>query len=183
MFQHTSRHRRVIDQQGNAVDDTVRFPRLHAVGAMVRRRPDDEPTAEIAMHRPYRTSPSDLQGVGRMPFAQGDTLGMRRPQPPRQAPTIRQRVQDGFAAVGRELDGMVRVLSSGWRKLAAENEARMASLDERLDRLGRRVHGWAAEGDGRDLAAAHDAGGTEQVLRLTPQVLAEMDRRRKQMAA
>ena len=183
MFQHTSkprRHRRLIDQTGNALEDTRPLERLRFVlGGRVQ--PDS-----VASW----SSPADVSPVARMPFAQRD-MGMRRPVPPRapraglprQPLTVRQLAQDGFAAVGRQLDEFVKVMSTGWRKLAAQNDAAIESLDVRLAALGARVRMWAAEADGREMAAAYAEGGTEQVLRLTPEVLAEMDRRAKVGAA
>lgn len=183
MFNHTvkpRRHRRVIDQAGNPLEDTRPLERLRfAIGGRVQ--PDSAASW---------SSPADVSPVGRMPFAQRD-MGMRRPLPPRpprvelprQPLTVRQLAQDGFAAVGRQLDEFVKVMSSGWRKLAAENDRKLESLDVRLAALGARVRMWAAEADGREMAAAYAEGGTEQVRKLTPAVLAEMDRRTKFGAA
>lgn len=179
MFNHFTsrprRHRRVITQDGEHLGwfDSLKGTRSMAYDTSI--------DAEV---RGSMSSPSDLRGVERMPRQHVQrVLGMRRPAPPRQPLTLRQRVQDGFVAMARDLDGMIKVLSTGWRKLADENEARAARLDARLDAFAARVHGWAAADEGRDLAAAHAAGGTEQVLKLTPVVLAEMDRRRKQVAS
>lgn len=170
------RHRRVIDEEGNALEETRQFGRLrYVLGGRVQ---PDSWGAD-------RSSPAGVDVVARMPFA--ERLGMRRPQapvPPRlpapkPALTIRQRVQDGFAAVGRQMDQLVAVLSTGWRKLAAENDARMATLDDRFAALVKRHHDWAAQVDARVLADAYDEGGTELVQKLTPSLLAEMDARAK----
>jgi hypothetical protein len=179
MFHRTNnaRHGRVIDQEGNSLEETRPLARLLFAAGFSRH--DPEPPA---MHLPYATNPADLQGVARMPFAT-PTLGMRRPTPPRQPLTIRQLVQDGFSAAGHQLDDLVKVMSSGWRKLAAENDARLTALDDRLAALGARVHAWAAAEDGRQLAEAYATGGTEQLMKLTPAVLAEMDRRAKTVSA
>lgn len=163
------RHRRVVTEAGvPVVEQPVRLGRLRY--ALLGRPQPDSWGAD-------RSSPAGVDVVARMPF------GMRMPQAPVRPVSVRQRVQDGFAAVGRQMDEFVKVMSGGWRKLAAENDRRMESLDVRLAMLATCVHAWAAEADGRDLAAAYAEGATEQVAKLTPQVLAEMDRRAKEMAS
>lgn len=179
MFHHDTkprRHRRVIDESGRELDDSGILARIRFAAGF-----RSEPEAP-AMHRPYATSPTDLQGVARMPFAEL-TAGMRKPSAPapqqqvaREPLTPQQRVQQGFAAMGRQVDEFVKVMSGGWRKLAAENDSRRAAMDARLAAWSARVHASA-------LAAAYAEGGTQQVLALTPSVLAEMDAHAKAMAA
>jgi hypothetical protein len=162
----------VITPEGVELDDTVRFPRLAAAAAIVRRRDEDEPTQELLAYRP-NTGPDDVAGVARMPFT---VQPLARPMPGRPS-LARDFVRLGFQMIDRQMDQLVAVLSTGWRKLAAENDRRMAALDARLARLVARQHEWAAREDGRLLDEAYAEGGTELVQKLTPQVLARMDER------
>jgi hypothetical protein len=165
----------VITPDGAPVVEESRPSRLRAVAQVVRRQ-DDDATELLPIYRPHNAQPQDLQGVGRMPFA--DRLGMGRPMPLRPS-LVRGFVQIGFQMIARDLDQLVQVLSSGWRKLAVENDERMARIDARLARMVARQHEWAAAEDGRVLAEAYAEGGTEQVAMLTPSLLAQMDARAK----
>jgi hypothetical protein len=174
MFHRTaSRHRRVITPEGVEIDDTVRFPRLAAAAAIVRRR-DEDVTEALPAYRP-NTGPDDVAGVSRMPFT---VQPLARSMPGRPS-LARDFVRLGFQMVDRQMDQFVAVLSTGWRKLAAENDRRMTALDARLARLVERQHTWAAAEDGRLLDEAYAEGGTELVQALTPEVLARMDERAK----
>lgn len=140
---------------------------LRAVAALIRYRPN--------------TGPDDLAGVSRMPHTI-QRLGMARPSAPRPSRAA-DLVRVGFQMIARDLDQLVAVLSSGWRKLAAENDARMASIDARFAALVKAHHDFAAAQDAELLAEAYAEGGTEQVDMLTPSLLAQMDARAKQVAA
>jgi len=197
---NTARHGRVIDQSGNSLDDTVRFPRLHAVSEIMLRRPDrDDDVSHLlhdgstrlipvpggrsmgmrvptppAVYRP-NTGPDDLSGVRFMPFTV-------QPAPGPRVSRARELVRVGFQMTARALDEKVRWLTASWSELARANDRKAADLDARLERLVRRQHAWAAGEEGRLLEEAYREGGTERLMALTPQVLAAMDARAKEMA-
>lgn len=169
-------HRRVIHEDGSPAETTARLPRVRlallgpgarsesSVGSWLAQA---GPTALTA---PTRTLPVLGHGVValRVPSA---------PDAPTQeipAVTASSWVRFGFARAARELNEFVRVVSSGWRKAASENDARFRSLDERLERLAGRVRVWTIESCDADLQAAYAEGGTELVLKLTPEVLARL---------
>jgi len=112
---HRSRPRHaVIDEDGRAVDDTVRFPRLHAVAAIVRDRPaEDEPT------QPLRLSPS----APMLPAGRRQVTVWRSPGP---------REQVDVAVDAHRM--RVHVVAD---RLARENDERMSVL---LERSARAVH-------------------------------------------
>lgn len=153
-IKHSTRARHgsgVIDQHGNPLEDTW-VGRLRFAGGLARRVEDDEPTVPL---------PAVAVGPSRVP------------QRPRVSPA--DWVRFGFARAARELNEFVQVVSTGWRKASAENDARAARLDERLEALGRRVRVWTIESMDQDLSLAYAEGGTERVLRMTPEVLARLD--------
>jgi hypothetical protein len=172
----TARHGRVIDQAGNALDDTVRFPRLHAVSEIVLRRLEPEEPVSRLLH--------DGTPTRILPVHGHDTIVMRVPSAPQQPRPSRARdlVRVGFQMTARALDEKVRWLTASWMELARDNDRKAADLDARLERMVRRQHEWAATEDGRALEEAYREGGTERLLKLTPTVLAAMDARAKEMA-
>lgn len=167
----------MIDQDGNAVDDTVRMPRLRFVlGGQERARLEGLESLPVSrlLHDGHATRTLPVHGA--------ETIAMRVPAAPRPSRAA-ELVRVGFQMAGRELEQLVTVLSTGWRRLADENDRRMARLDERLAGMIARQHAWAASEDGRALEEAYRQGGTELVLKLTPDVLAAMDARAKSVPA
>lgn len=166
-IKHSTRARHgsgVIDQHGNPLEDTW-VGRLRFAGGLARRVEDDEPTVPL---------PAVAVGPSRvLPVRGHGVVALRVPQRPRVSPA--DWVRFGFARAARELNEFVQVVSTGWRKASAENDARAARLDERLEALGRRVRVWTIESMDQDLSLAYAEGGTERVLRMTPEVLARLD--------
>lgn len=176
-FHRTRPRHAVIDQDGNAVDDTVRLPRLRFVlGGQMSARLEGLESLPVSrlLHDGHATRTLPVHGA--------ETVVMRVPAAPRPRRAA-ELVRVGFAMAARELDQLVAVLSSGWRKAAAENDQRMQRLDARLADLVARQHAWAAAEDGRALEEAYRQGGTERLLKLTPTVLAAMDARAKSTPA
>jgi len=140
--------KRVIDQHGNQLDDTIDWARS--------LRPETP-----------RVSPAGIPDFGRQRAA----LVMRVPS----APRGRDLVRAGFAALNAEMNRYVAFVHAGWRKVADENDRRMAALDARSRQLAARVHGWAAAGDGLELAGAYAAAeSTAEMAGLVSQVAERM---------
>jgi len=174
----------VIDQEGRSLEDTVRFPRLHAVATLVRRHDDEAPTVELAMYRPYRTSPADLQGVARMPFAQGpQALGMRRPAAP--VPPVPS-VAESFPPSFFQIPAFVEEIQQIQVRAHAASYVLVDRVNQRMNALLRRARtvsaAWryrAADGAGRDLAAAYAEQGTGSIPRITDELAHEIVERAK----
>lgn len=154
-------HRRVIHEDGSPAE-TVRFRRLSFV---LGGAPAD---VETTLPLPAVAGPTRV-----LPVHGHAAIALRVPERVRVSPA--DWVRFGFARAARELNGFVEVVSSGWRKAAAENDAAIRALDERLERLAGRVQAWTMQSCDADLLAAHAEGGTELVLALTPEVLARLD--------
>lgn len=166
MFHKTTssrHHRQVVDQEGRSLEDTW-VGRLRFAGGLAQRE-EDAPTEPLpaVVAGPSRVLPVHGRGV----------VAWRVPERPRVSPG--DWVRFGFERAKRELNEFVAAVSSGWRRAAAENDARAARLDERLEALGRRVQAWTIESMDQDLSLAYAQGGTELVLKLTPEVLARLD--------
>ncbi len=179
----STKHRHVIDESGNEVDDTQHFRRLHAVSELALHRRAVDDTQPLPVSHLLHDGRTDASRV--LPVRGDRTIVLRRPvapQPPRL--TLRERVSAGFSAAGRDLDQLIRVLSTGWRRLAEENDRRAAALDARLDALAARLHGTSAAADGRQLSEQYAAAGsTAEMAGLVDEVAAEILQRAKAGAA
>lgn len=157
------RHRRVIHEDGSPAESTVRMPRLRmALGLPVEREPQPEATVPL----PVLAVQSERGSR---------TLGMQVPEAPQ--PPVRV-FPSNFMADAVFLD-QITVLTmrahAAWHEMVRVTDRRMAALDEGLGVLGARVRGWTLELMDWDMAVAYAEGGTERVLRLTPEVLARLD--------
>lgn len=160
------RRPRRIYEDGSPVEDTARFPVLRFV---LGRSPQPEASDPLpVLHSQERGS---------------HTVALRVPVAP-DAPTEPLAVADPFPrnfftlpAFAQEVRSFQELVHDGWYQLARGFDERMAAMEARSQRLKARVRGWTLDGADADLAAAYAEGGTEQVLKLTPQVLAVLDER------
>jgi len=162
---------RVIDQSGHLLEDTGRFPRLAYV---LGRHPEPVPEAEVTLPLPItrdpRLAPTTVPSRRMLPVAGDRTVGWRvaerRPVRPRnlfETPEIR--------AIGRAAGEA----DDAWVKARRAEDAAWSGILLRLDRVAERVRSWTIAGADEDLALAYAEGGTEKLLKLTPEVLARLD--------
>lgn len=172
MHIHRSRprhHAWVIDQDGNVLEDTVRFPRLAFVLGLGQR--DDEPeTAPLLPALPAVAGPTRT-----LPVAGHGTIAMRIPEAPK-APEPRwpRSLFDDPEFVTTLTLIKMRAHHDGY-ELMRVFDRRARVLADRVAALAARVRAWTIESCDLDLAAAYAEGGTERLLKLTPQVLARLD--------
>lgn len=180
MFTHPSRsrhQRRVIDQEGRALEDTVRFPRLRFAlwGQVDARDLYAAPEGERTVPLPVVAGPSRV-----LPVHGHGTIALRVPAAPKPAAHPHSFFDDtAFVAHITQVQVGANAIA---RRMAGEFDQHMQGLLRHARELAAQWRYAAAEGDGIDLAAAYAEGGTEKLLRLTPQVLAAMDARAKAAA-
>ena|ERR1700761_6517849 len=166
----------VINPDGSAVEDTVRFPRLHAVGELLVHRHAEDETQPVPVVRDVRSAATTV-----LPVHGARTIVMRRPVAPSEPPLSVQFPRSFF-----EIPEFVQQLDEMSGRVHAETARMFREFGVKMNALLRRARTASAQwryagtgGAGYDMAAAYAQGGTEQVLKMTPEVLAEMDRRAK----
>lgn len=168
MHIHRSRPRpthRVIDEQGNLLEDTVRFPRLAFALGLGQRDAESETAVLPALAGPTRT----------LPVAGHGTIALRIPEAP-QPPEPRhpRSLFDDPEFITTLTLIQMRAHHDGY-ELMRTFDRRARVLADRVAALAARVRSWTLESLDLDLAAAYAEGGTERLLKLTPQVLARLD--------
>jgi hypothetical protein len=168
VFHHDSKsrhHRRIIDQEGNSLEDTRPLGRLWFARPQLH---EEQPAATD------RTSPTRI-----LPVHGDRTIAMRIPSPPQEP--VKSFPRSFFEIP--EFVSQVTQVQVGVHHRAAEMRRK---FDVRMQGLLRHAREASAQwryagtaGLGHDLAAAYAEGGTERLLALTPSVLAEMDARAK----
>lgn len=172
MFHHDTkphRHRRIIDQEGNSLEDTRPLGRLWFARPQLH---EEQPAAAAD-----RTAPTRI-----LPVHGDRTIAMRVPSAPQPPTEPAKSFPRSFFEIP-EFVSQVTQVQVGVHHAAAELRRK---FDVRMQGLLRHAREASAQwryagtaGLGHDLAAAYAEGGTERLLALTPTVLAEMDARAK----
>lgn len=176
MFGHSSRPRHaVIDQDGLALDDTRPLRGLRAALQIALHNGGDGSEAPVS-HLLHDGSPTRV-----LPVHGARTIVMRvpsAPQPPSLAARFPRSFFDDPEFVSRLSQFQVGVHHAAYA-MRSEFNTRMGALVRRAREVSASWRYANAGAAGHDLAAAYAEGGTEQVLKLTPAVLAAMDARAK----
>lgn len=175
----------VINPDGSPVEDTVRFPRLHAVGELLVHRHDDD-TQPIQVSHLLHDGRSAATTV--LPVHGARTIVMRRPVAPAEpaAPSLAERFPRSFF----EIPEFVAQLNEMQGRVHAETHKMFDQFGVKMQALLRRARSVSAAwrsasvtSDGYSIAAAYAAAGTSEMPGLVAEVQAEILRRAKSGAS
>ena len=168
----------VINPDGSAVEDTVRFPRLHAVGELLVHRHDDE-TQPMPVVRDAGLSPARV-----LPVHGARTIVMRRPAAPVEppAPSLAEQFPRSFFEIPefvQQLNEMQSRVHEETHRMFEQFGVKMSALLRRARSVSAAWRSASVASDGHSIAAAYAAAGTSEMPGLVDQVKAEILRRAK----
>jgi hypothetical protein len=177
MFKHSTRPRHaVVDESGRALDDTARFPQLHAVGELVRNHRDEEAPTLLLPVLDARAAVSRI-----LPVHGDQTIVLRRPQPPA-VPSLANRFPRSFFEIPEFVEQIrliqVRAHGSSLELMDRVNQ-RMGALLRRARSLSAAWRYRAADGAGHDLAVAYREHGTGTMPAITDELAKQIVERAK----
>lgn len=175
----------VINPDGSPVEDTQRFPRLHAVGELLHHRADDD-TQPILVSHLLHDGRSAATTV--LPVHGARTIVMRRPVAPAEpaAPSLAERFPRSFFEIPEfvaQLNEMQGRVHAETHKMFDQFGAKMSALLRRAREVSAAWRYSSVASDGEELAAAYAAAGTAEMPGLVSQVAEEIVRRAKAGAA